>query len=743
MNGFPRVLTILTYSFLGAFVAVVFTILIMIAVVVPTVPRVPAELSELISVPPTEVFAADGSIIAQVGGRSSIPIERVAPVFRQAVLAVEDDQFYSHAGIDKPALIRATVSAIFGNDARGGSTISQQLAKNLFFSFEKSWSRKFKEILAAFEIERRFSKDDILEAYINGIPFGNFAYGVEEAARVYFGKHASELTLAEATLLAGLPQSPSRYNPYRNPELARERQSWVLYRMFSLGWITQTEYQRALNTTLHYRPLYDHADEGSYFLDAVLDELEERYGQTVLYHGGLKIYTTMDPLLQRYAVESVQEGLAMLDERMGLPEWNAAKRDSVDRPQGALVSVEAATGAVRALVGGRDWVQSQFNRTIQSSRNMGSVLKPVLYLTAIEQAGITPASMVSDSSVTITIPGSRPWTPRNFTPRFYGVMPLKVALMRSLNTVAAKLVMTIDADAMVESLYRFNVHSEQTPNPAIALGATSVNAIELAGIGAGIANLGQAVDPYLVTRVEDLHGRVLEEQIVRRNPAFDADDVYLLIDMMQGVIEGGTGRSVRRMGFDLPAIGKTGTTNDYRDSWFLGATPRLATCAWVGYDDNRPMRAASGAGITGTTGALPVWTVFMKRATEGDPPREFRVPTGVRTVKIHPATGELMEPDEPGGIRLAVHEDTELPDYRLLMLDRIEDWDNLDRVMAEWDQYVGMPWAESPFYVPPWDSVRARWGGFTPQDAFDSLLYEDPMDSIPSVEDLESRGGRR
>jgi len=727
VSGFLRVIQILLYSFLAVFILGTLTVLILIAVVVDDIPRIPDNLSELILVPPTEVYAADGSIISQVGGRSSIPLQRVSLQFRQAVLAVEDDQFYQHAGIDKPALLRALITASFGSDARGGSTISQQLAKTLFFSFEKTWSRKFKEILASFEIEYRFSKDEILEAYINGIPFGNFAYGVEEASRIYFGKHASELTLSEATLLAGLPQSPSRYNPYRNPELASDRQSWVLHRLRILEWITEEEYEQALAEELEFSPLYDLADEGSYFLDAVLDELEERYGNTILYHGGLKIYTTMDPLLQQHAVASVQEGLGLLDERIGLPEWQPTVRDTVYRPQGALVAIESSTGAVRALVGGRDWVQSQFNRTIQSTRNMGSVLKPVLYLTAIEQIGLHPASMVNDTSIVVPINGAPNWRPRNFSPVFHGIMPMKSALMRSLNTVAAKLVLTTSPDQMVETLYRFNVHSTQRPNYSIALGATSVNMLELAGIGAGIANLGQTVDPYLVRRVEDLNGRVLEEHIVRRDQEFDADDVYLLVDMMEDVIDGGTGRSVRRMGFDLPAIGKTGTTNDYRDSWFLGATPRLSAAAWVGYDDNRPMRQKTGRGITGTTGALPLWTIFMKHATEGDPAREFRVPPGIRFVTVDPNTGELLQPDDVWGMKIAMPEDEILPDYRLLAIDQLGDIDSLGIMMDSWDEYIGIKWEDSPFYTPP---VEPFWYNQDSLSVFDSLLIEDPMDSI-------------
>ncbi|MBS1262471.1 MAG: Penicillin-binding protein 2D [Calditrichaeota bacterium] len=691
MSGVVKALAAFAWALLAMFVAATAVLLVSIVVTLPQIPRIPDDLTQLISVPPTEVFASDGSLISQVGGRSSIPLERVAREFTQAILAVEDDQFHDHSGIDKPALLRATFNALAGNTDRGGSTISQQLARNLFFSFDKTVARKFKEILATLEIERRFSKDEILEAYINGVYFGNFAYGVEEAARVYFGKHASELSLAEAALLAGLPQSPSRYNPYRNPELAKERQHWVLSRLRTLGWISDAEHDAAIDEELTFRPLYEQQASGSYFLDAVLDELERRYGETVLYHGGLRIFTTMDPLAQEIAVRSLQDGLADLDRRLGLPAWSVETLDDTTaRPQGALVCMETATGAVRALVGGRDWRISQFNRAFQSSRNMGSVLKPVLYLTAIERLAVHPASMVSDSSITVQIPGARDWTPRNFTPYFYGVMPLKQAMMRSINTVAAKLVLAAGPENMVNTLARFNVRTPQEPNPSIALGATSVNAIELAGIGAGIANLGATVEPYLVRRVEDLHGRVLEEHIVRREQAFDPDDVYLVIDMMRGVIDAGTGESARRLGFDLPAIGKTGTTDDFRDSWFLGATPRITASAWVGFDDNRPMRDRNGRGITGASGALPLWAKFMNRATEGDPPREFRVPPGVDLITIDPHEGIEVPEGFPGGLRVSVPRDASLPDYRLLRLDYVEDWSRIDEIVASFDEFNRM-----------------------------------------------------
>ncbi len=628
---------------------------LLVTVDVPGIPRVPGDLNRLIAVPPTEVYASDGSLLTRVGGRRAVPLERISPLYRKAVLAAEDDRFFHHSGVDKPALTRATLGALLGSRSRGGSTITMQLARNLFFSFRKTWSRKFREILAAFEIERRFSKEEILAAYCNGIYFGNFAYGVEEAAETYFGEHASNLTLAQAALLAGLPQSPSRYNPYSHPERALARQRWILDRMLKLGWITPEEHRAAIEEELVFRQMYRDADEGSYFLDAVLRDLEEKYGKTVLYHGGLKIYTTLDPALQGYAIEAVRSALADLDGRFGLPPYagvEAAERGNY--PQAALVAVEAATGEVKALIGGRDWQASQFNRATQNRRNMGSSLKPALYLAAFEKLGYTPATVVVDSPIVVQIKGSKDWKPVNFDPFFRGPVVLKLALEKSINSVAARLILRVGPESMIETLHRLGVSSPLQPNYSLALGAGPVSAVEMAGIGASLANLGEVVRPTLIRRVEDARGRVLEETLIAPRPAFDAETVYQLVDMMKGVIEEGTGAGVGNYGFHLPAIGKTGTTNDYRDSWFLGATPRLSAAAWVGYDDNRPMRLPDGRGVTGAGGALPVWAKFMNRATEGEPPRDFTVPPGIVFRYVDPATGRIVSGPEVGGLRVAL-----------------------------------------------------------------------------------------
>ncbi len=651
---------------LGAatFAAGASVVLLLVGLIAGEIPKVPDRLEQLTAVTPTQIFASDGSLLVQLGGRKAVPPERISQHFFNAVISAEDDGFFEHPGIDKPALVKAVAGVMLGKRSRGGSTITQQLTKNLFFSFEKTITRKFREILVALEIEREFEKDQILAAYCNWIPYGPRIDGVEEAARHYFGVHASELTPKQAALLAGLPNGPSRYNPYRHPDRARARRDWILNRMNKLGYISDAITDAALSdTVLHIQPQSSTGNRGNYFLDAVLEKLEKRYGENVVYHGGLKVYTTVDPLLQGYAEDAVRQALKDLDERFGKEEdyfsVDAEKRS--EYPQGLLVAVESATGAVKALVGGRDWQRSQYNRALSPLRNKGSSLKPALYLTALEKLNYTPATVVVDSPITIQIPGSRPWSPRNFSSEHEGRLILKAALEKSINTVAAGLVQEVKPEGMIETLHRLGVKSEIEPHYAVALGVASVTPVEMAGMAASIANQGNVVEPFMIRRVEDARGVVLEEHFVSSTSRFDPETVYQLIDMMKGVVEEGTGAGVRRYGFNHPAIGKTGTTNDYRDSWFLGATPRLAAVAWVGFDDNRSMRIPGVGYITGASGGLPVWARFMKRATEGEPPRDFDVPEGIDFHYVDRKTGVEVYAPADSVLRVAVPDDVDLP----------------------------------------------------------------------------------
>jgi penicillin-binding protein 1A len=612
-------------------------------IAVRDLPQVPEPISRIIETPPTEIFAATGERLMIIGGREVVPLNRISPFFIQAVIATEDHRFWEHHGLDKLRTLKALWITFFEpGRIQGASTITQQLAKNLFFSYRRTYMRKFRELLVALQIETQYSKREIIEAYLNQIPFGVGAYGIERAARSFFGKPALELNLAESSLLAGLPKSPSRYNPYRYFERAKKRQRLVLARMSAVGYATVEETEAAYQAPLQLMSHSAGPPKGSYFLDLVLNDLEERYGPEVVYHGGLKVSTTLDPQQQAWAVESVQSGLVKLDQLMGIVDKDeTANAKSLSHPQGALVAVECNSGAVKALVGGRDYSETEFNRAIESNRLPGSGFKPFLYYAAFEKLSLTPGNVFVDKQITIPVVGASDWTPQNFGREHEGPMILKRALMKSVNAIAAQLVERTGPDAVIEVARRFGINSPLKPVYSLALGTSGVSPLEMAAAFSTFAIGGIRHEPFWIRRVEDPLGRVLEEQIVRGQRSLDASIGFQVVDMMRGVLTTGTGRVVRRMGFDLPAAGKTGTSDDFRDAWFTGFTPTLSVSVWVGFDRGVSMRDVNGIGITGGRGAAPIWAEFMIKATNGEPPREFTVPADIHFETVDPVSGEI------------------------------------------------------------------------------------------------------
>ena len=616
-------------------------------------PQVPEPLSRIIETPPTEIYAASGERIVLIGGREAVPLNRVSPFFIQAVIAAEDHRFREHRGIDKLRLVKAFWVNWFGSGRiEGASTITQQLAKNLFFTFQRTYQRKFRELLVALQIEARYEKNEILEAYVNQIAFGVGAHGIEQASQVFFGKPALQLNLAEAALLAGLPKSPTRYNPLRHFERAKERQKVVLSRMVAVGSISSAQAAQAYQTRLDLRPPGRPGPAGSYFLDLVLKDLEERYGTDVVHHAGLKVFTTLDPQLQAWAAEAVQTGLEKLDQILNAPA--AVGGDSGAHPQAALVAVEAHSGAVRALIGGRDYGETEYNRAVQNNRQPGSGFKPFLYYAAFEKAGLSPASVFVDRRVSIAIAGQPPWTPRNFSSEYEGPMVLKRALARSVNSIAAQLVERTGAGAVIDAARRCGIKSPLASVPSLALGTSGVSPLEMASAFATLAAGGIRHDPFWVRRVEDSAGRVLEERILSGRRTLDASITFQLVDMMRAVLDEGTALGVRQLGFHLPAAGKTGTTDDFNDAWFTGFTPTLSVSVWAGFDRSVSMRDSQGRGITGGRAAAPIWAEFMRKATEGEPQRQFAVPADIRFVQVVPSTGQAAAPWGPRGIDVAL-----------------------------------------------------------------------------------------
>ena len=608
-------------------------------VAVKDLPRVPEPISRINDTPATEIFSADGRRILTIGGRETVALDDVSYAFIQAILATEDHRFWEHRGVNKLRTVKALWITLFeSGKVQGASTITQQLAKNLFFSFERTYIRKFRELLVALQIEAQFSKQEILEVYINQIPFGVGAYGIGEAARTFFGKSAGGLTLAEASLLAGLPKSPTRYNPFRYPERARARQQVVLQRMVTTGMISREESLEAAAAPVDLRAQGRSLRVDSYFLDAVMKTLEETYSPEVVYHGGLRVYTTLDVQMQQQAEAALQQGIARMDMSTGAKEPLA---DDDNGLQGALVAVEVNTGAVKALVGGRDFFQTPYNRALKNNRQPGSGFKPFLYYAVLESLGKTPADVMVDRPVAIPVAGKPPWKPRNFKRSYHGPMVIKKALLESVNTVAAQLVEAVGPEAVIHTARRCGITSPLGSVYSVALGTFGVSPLEMAAAYATFAAGGLRHQPYWIRRVEDVSGRVLEEHIITGERVLNESITYQLVDMMAGVIDEGTGNVVRRVGFALPAAGKTGTTNDYNDSWFTGFTPNLSTSVWVGFDRGQGMRDKNGVGITGARGAAPIWAQFMQQATEGEPPRAFMAPPDIYFKKVNSETGSL------------------------------------------------------------------------------------------------------
>lgn len=632
-----------TLFFIGASVAALAAtgLFCLFLVAIKDLPRVPEPISRINDTPATEIFGADGRRILTIGGRETVNLDDVSFAFIQAILATEDHRFWDHRGINKLRTLKALWVTLFEpGRVQGASTITQQLAKNLFFSFEQTYIRKFRELLVSLQIEAQFSKQEILETYVNQIPFGVGAYGIGEAARTFFGKSASELTLAEASLLAGLPKSPTRYNPLRYPERALARRQVVLQRMVDSGMISQQEAIDAGAAPLELRTQARSLRVDSYFLDAVMKTLEETYTPEVVYHGGLKVFTTLDVGLQQLAETALQAELDRLESQMKTDADNTEPSAENDNGlQGALVAVDVNTGAVKALVGGRDFFQTPYNRALQNHRQPGSGFKPFLYYGVLEKLGKTPADVMVDKPVAIPVAGKPAWKPRNFERTYEGEMVIKKAFAYSVNTVAAQLVAALGPESVIQTARRCGITSPLNPVYSVALGTFGVSPLEMASAYATFASGGVRHPPFWVRRVEDVSGRVLQEHIITGERMLNESITYQLVDMMTGVIDEGTGNVVRKMGFSLPAAGKTGTTNGYNDAWFTGFTPNLSTSVWVGFDRGQGMRDKNGAGITGGRGAAPIWARFMKQATQDEPPRAFMVPSDIYFRKVNPANG--------------------------------------------------------------------------------------------------------
>lgn len=692
----------------------------------------------------TRVYDINDDLLASfyVERREIVPLEKIPEMMQQSLIAVEDAHFFSHRGVDPLGILRAMLKNLLAAEiVQGGSTITQQVTRAIFLSPEKKLARKIKEAILAYKLEKQFTKRDILWLYLNHIYFGHGAYGVEAAARTYFGKSVSQLNLAECATLAGLPKAPSHYSPITRPKAARNRLKLVLTRMMEEGYINGRQFNDAMDYPLALvskKGTENPYPRAPYFTEHVRRYLEKHYGGDLLYRGGLKVYTTIDPVLQDEAERAVAEGVREVSRRRGytgpegridlsvengLDDYIASRSDWPEEPEegkvypavilsagdpdnvavriggvegdipvkgmqwaltgrpedeeaepwipspgdvirvklesigdggrplmsleqepdveGALISLNPHNGQVLAMVGGYDFARSQFNRAVQSRRQPGSAFKLFVYAAAIE-LGHSPADIIIDSPIVFENPDEesriKKWKPVNYEEHFYGPTRLREALNHSRNLSTIKLLKKIGVRPVIELARRLGVESPLATDLSLALGSSGLTLLELTSAYSVFANQGIYNPPMFIRYITDRRGTLLEVHQPRPERAMEEDSAYIINSMLQTVVQEGTGRRVRALG--RPTGGKTGTSNEFIDAWFLGFTPQLATGVWVGLDDLETL----GKKETGARAAAPIWLTFMKKAHRDMPVEVFHVPPGVVFVRVDAETGQLASP---------------------------------------------------------------------------------------------------
>ncbi len=688
----------------------------------------------------TTVRARDGRILGYFyrEKRFLIPLSMMSPFTVKAFLASEDSGFYQHEGVDLPGIFRAAIkNLVAGSIVQGGSTITQQVIKSMLLTPERSYERKIKEIILAYRLEKYLTKDEILTIYLNQIYLGAKAYGVEAAAREYFGVNASQLTLAQAALLAGLPKAPSRYSPYGNPERARERQLYVLARLRELGWIDQAAYEAAVSEPMVYGAQEDPSWKvGPYYLEEVRRQLVEMYGEDKVYTGGLQVRTALDMDHQIAADQALRDGLRDTSKRHGwqgpvttlepggydeflrgqnlgelkagdriqvlvtgvekagakvrfgahtgvlpvssmswarrpnpklAPEeagkvgdagkvvrpgdvvWASVNATGKDKPwelaleqepkgEGALVSMDPRSGEVLALSGGYDFFRSQFNRATQALRQPGSAFKPIVYSAALDN-GYTAASIVLDAPIVFEDGSGETWKPENFEGIFYGPTLLRTALVKSRNLVTIRIAQSIGIGKIIERGKAMGLTGIMEPNLSLALGSGQFTPLNMCEAYSAFARGGTSIKPRFIENVVSPWGEQLYSAQPETREAMSPETAYVITNLLQQVVQEGTGARAKSLG--RPLAGKTGTTNDEQDAWFMGFSPYLLTGVWVGYDQVRPM----GKFETGARAALPIWIGYRAKVEPNYPVENFTVPTGIVMARVDARTGRLAGPD--------------------------------------------------------------------------------------------------
>jgi penicillin-binding protein 1A len=681
----------------------------------------------------TQVFAADGSVLGEfaIEKRVVVAFRDIPPVLRNAIVAVEDADFWKHIGINPWRIPGAALANLrSGRLAQGFSTLTMQLTRLLFLTPEKTPERKIKEIILAFQIEKNFTKEEIFTLYCNQIYFGHGNYGVEAASQFFFSKSVKDLSLAEAALIAGVPQNAPRLSPIHHPERALARRNHVIDRLAEEKYVQREEAEAAKREPLGLRLHRDPPSIAPHFLEEVRKYLEREYGSQRIYQGGLQVYTTLDPAMQRAATRALRDGLRRLDRRargfvrpettllvdgllpdpLHLDEWDfpfaagdvvrgvviasdrvtavvqigdyrarlspadvawtrrsslsdvlprgvvapfrilslegerkEAKVQLEQEPEveGALLALDVRSGAIRAMVGGYDFEHSKFNRATQAMRQVGSAFKPIIYAAALESLGWTPATTLVDAPLSFTNPWNKTvWTPQNYDGAYLGPIPLRQAVEQSRNIPAVKTLQAVGIDKGIEYARRLGLAGELPPFLPIALGAGEATLLEMVGAFATFANQGLRMKPFFIERITDRDGNVIEQATPRASDALRADTAFILTSLLRGVVERGTAARARRLG--RPIAGKTGTTNDFTDAWFIGYEPSLAAGVWVGFDEKKN---SLGRGEDGARAALPIWMEFWAAATADRPIEEHPIPGNVVFVPVD----DRGHPGEPGG----------------------------------------------------------------------------------------------
>ncbi|MGD2023269.1 MAG: PBP1A family penicillin-binding protein [Desulfobacterales bacterium] len=592
----------------------------------------------------TRIYSADKVLLAElfIEKREPVPLETIPRYLTAALVATEDRKFYKHSGVDLKGIARAIIKDIrAGEFVEGASTITQQLAKTLFLTPRKTLVRKIKEAILAFQLERRYTKDEILELYLNQVYFGSGAYGVESAAKIFFGKPVKDLNLSECALVAGMPKSPSRYSPLVNPDLAIKRRNMVLRQMRDTGIILDTVYQQAVKEALNTDNRRSNNTNAPYFVEYVKSSLENELGSSRLYKRGLSVYTTLDFKLQQASEEAVADGLAALTARM-----LTAQIQDPD-PQAALISIDVTSGGILAMVGGKDFHNSRFNRATMALRQPGSAFKPIVYAYAIEQ-GFAQNKKILDAPVVYKgAQDGLDWKPQNFTLEYKGEITLRHALAVSQNIPAVRLLHSLGPLPVSQFAHQIGIQSHLSSNLSLALGTSEVTLKDLTAAYAVFPNRGERIQPYGILEVVDRQGRVIWRAKPQKRVVMARSTAAIVTNMLEAVVKEGTGRRARVLG--KAVAGKTGTTNEYKDALFVGFSPRIIAGVWVGRDQGGSL----GDKETGARAALPIWIDFMKVALQNEPHLYFDIPDDVNPIRIDPLSGLPQSDDsKPSAVAL-------------------------------------------------------------------------------------------